>query len=78
MIPEQPGSFRMFCGLLGSRNVTEFNYRIADPRVAHVFVGVQVHDRTETKRMVRDLARAGLRTLDLSEDAMAKLHVRHS
>jgi threonine dehydratase len=43
-IPETPGSFRKFCSLLGPRNVTEFNYRFGDARVAHVFVGVQVHN----------------------------------
>ena len=41
-IPEKPGSFRKFCALLGTRNITEFNYRYSDAREAHVFVGVQV------------------------------------
>jgi threonine dehydratase len=76
-IPERPGSFKKFCATLGARNITEFNYRIADPRQAHVFVGVEVHNRDETGRIVRTLRREGLETLDLSEDEMAKLHVRH-
>ena len=76
-IPETPGSFRRFCAMLGSRNVTEFNYRYADPEKAHVFVGVQVHDRRETKALVQRLRRNGLPTLDLSDNEMAKLHVRH-
>ncbi len=76
-IPERPGSFKTFCSLLGARNVTEFNYRIADPDEAHVFVGVQVHDRSETTRLVRILEQAGLRAIDLSDNEMAKLHVRH-
>jgi threonine dehydratase len=76
-IPEQPGSFRKFCTLLGPRNVTEFNYRYADPRQAHVFVGVQVRDRRETVRLVKSLRRHGLRTFDFSENDLAKLHVRH-
>ncbi len=76
-IPERPGSFRRFCALLGARNVTEFNYRLADPAEAHVFVGVEVHDRRETGTIVRRLRRHGLRTLDLSDNEMAKLHVRH-
>jgi threonine dehydratase len=76
-IPERPGSFKAFCSLLGKHNVTEFNYRIADPDEAHVFVGVQVRDRDETKRLVRLLERAGLHSLDLSDNEMAKLHVRH-
>ncbi len=76
-IPEKPGSFRKFCALLGPRSVTEFNYRYADAREAHVFVGVQVHDRDETARLVRSLRRHGLKTLDFSDNELAKLHVRH-
>jgi len=76
-IPERPGSFKKFCATLGARNITEFNYRIADPKEAHVFVGVEVHNRDETARIVKVLERGGLKTLDLSEDEMAKLHVRH-
>jgi len=76
-IPERPGSFKNFCATLGARNVTEFNYRIADSKEAHVFVGVEVHNRDETARIVKILAREGLKTLDLSDDEMAKLHVRH-
>jgi threonine dehydratase len=76
-IPERPGSFRTFCRLLGARNVTEFNYRIADAREAHIFVGVAVQGREETARIVRNLRRHGLTTLDLSDNEMAKLHTRH-
>jgi len=76
-IPERPGSFKHFCAMLGSRNVTEFNYRYADSEQAHVFVGVQVRDRRETERLVRRLRRERLPTEDLSDNEMAKLHVRH-
>ncbi len=76
-IPERPGSFKKFCATLGARSITEFNYRIADPSEAHVFVGVEVHNRDETVRIVKLLGRQGLKTLDLSDDEMAKLHVRH-
>ena len=76
-IPEKPGSFRKFCTLLGARNITEFNYRMGDPGSAHVFVGVNVHNREETHRMVRSLSRHGIKTSDLSDDEFAKLHVRH-
>jgi threonine dehydratase len=76
-IPERPGSFKAFCALLGPRNVTEFNYRYADPDAAQVFVGVQVRDRDETARLVRALRRHGLKTLDFSDNELAKLHVRH-
>jgi threonine dehydratase len=77
-IPERPGSFKQFCSLLGPRNVTEFNYRYADPQAAHVFVGIQIHNREETQRLVRSLRRHGLRTVNLSDNELAKLHVRHT
>jgi threonine dehydratase len=76
-IPEQPGSFKRFCATIGPRSVTEFNYRMADPEVAHVFVGLEVQGRDETRTVVRALERRGFRTLDLSTNEMAKLHVRH-
>jgi len=76
-IPERRGSFRRFCKALGGRNITEFNYRMSDPREAHIFVGVTVHDREETARIVRALRRGGFRTLDLSDDEVAKGHMRH-
>jgi threonine dehydratase len=76
-IPERPGSFKKFCATLGARNITEFNYRVADSRDAHIFVGIEVANRSETARIVRNLQRHGLRALDLSENEMAKLHVRH-
>ena len=77
-IPERPGSFKQFCSLLGPRNVTEFNYRYADPEAAHVFLGIQIHNREETQRLVRSLRRHGLKTVDLSDNELAKLHVRHT
>jgi threonine dehydratase len=76
-IPERPGSFRRFCAILGPRNITEFNYRMSDPKDARVFVGVAIGSRAETAEIVRTLQRHGLETLDLSDDEMAKLHVRH-
>ncbi len=76
-IPEKPGSFKRFCATLGARSITEFNYRMADSKSAHVFVGVQVAGRGESARLVRTLARQGLETLDLSDNEVAKLHVRH-
>ncbi|MGH8649878.1 MAG: threonine ammonia-lyase, biosynthetic, partial [Burkholderiales bacterium] len=77
-IPERPGSFREFCGLIGARNITEFNYRYADARQARVFVGLQVRDRKETLRLVQRLRRRRLKTLDFSDNELAKLHVRHT
>ena len=76
-IPETPGSFRKFCSLLGKRNITEFNYRYADPKAAQVFVGIQVRNQSETAELVDKLRRNNLATLDLSDNEMAKLHLRH-
>lgn len=76
-IPERPGSFRTFCALLGSRTITEFNYRYSDPKKAHIFVGVTVHNRNETTRLIELLARHELPALDLTDDEMAKSHLRH-
>jgi threonine dehydratase len=76
-IPERRGSFRRLCKALGGRNITEFNYRMSDPKEAHIFVGVTVHDREETARIVRILRRGGFGTLDLSDDEVAKGHMRH-
>ena len=76
-IPERPGSFREFCALLGKRSVTEFNYRYADPAVAHLFVGIEVANRGETERLLAELKRRRIDASDLSDNEMAKLHVRH-
>jgi len=77
-IPERPGSFRDFCTLIGARNITEFNYRYANPGQAHVFVGLQVRDRAETLTTMAQLQQGGLTCLDLSDNELAKLHIRHT
>ena len=76
-IPEKPGSFRRFCETLGASNITEFNYRYADPKEAQVFVGVQVQNREETRRLVKRLHGKGLTACDLTDNEMATLHIRH-
>lgn len=76
-IPEQPGSFKTFCALIGGRVITEFNYRYSDPGEAHVFVGIQVHNRAEVDKLVAGLDKHQLPVLDLSDNEMAKLHIRH-
>ncbi|HVC48814.1 MAG TPA: threonine ammonia-lyase, biosynthetic, partial [Burkholderiales bacterium] len=76
-IPETPGSFKSFCRQLGARSITEFNYRYADKRQAHVFVGIQVTSREETARIIDHLLSAGFETWDFSDNEMAKLHIRH-
>jgi threonine dehydratase len=76
-IPERPGSFRQFCALLGKRNVTEFNYRYADSKIAHLFVGIEVSDRHETAELLRAMHKRRIEAYDLSNNEMAKVHVRH-
>jgi threonine dehydratase len=76
-IPERPGSFREFCSLLGNRSVTEFNYRYADAKVAHLFVGVETTGRKATNELLALLHRHRIEAYDLSDNEMAKLHVRH-
>jgi threonine dehydratase len=76
-IPEARGSFRRLCQLVGDRNVTEFNYRIADDSQAHVFVGVQLGRAGEAGLLRRAFQQAGFPTLDLTEDELAKQHLRH-
>jgi threonine dehydratase len=76
-IPERPGAFRKFCAVIGDHNITEFNYRFADPKAAHVFVGVQVGDAAQVKRLVADLKRHDYPVLDMTDNEMAKLHIRH-
>jgi threonine dehydratase len=76
-IPEKPGSFKAFCSLIGGRVITEFNYRFSDADEAHVFVGIQVHDRAEVDKLVAGLGKRQLPVLDLSDNEMAKLHIRH-
>ncbi len=77
-IPERPGSFRAFCHALGPRAITEFNYRYADTREAQVFTGVQLRGGVaEKSTLIAALRDKGYRVADLSNDDMAKLHVRY-
>ena len=76
-IPEARGSFKRFCELIGPRSVTEFNYRISDERVAHVFVGLAITRREEAQRLERSFVRHHFATVNLTDDELAKEHVRH-
>ena len=76
-IPEKPGAFKTFCRLLDDRNITEFNYRYSDPKFAHIFVGVAITDPAESAKLVADLQAQGLPALDLTDNELAKLHLRH-
>jgi len=76
-IPEERGSFKRFCHLVGPRAVTEFNYRISDEKQAHVFVGLQVANRDEPSSISKQFEKNGFKTIDLTHDELAKLHLRH-
>ena len=76
-IPEQAGAFKAFCQLLGNRNITEFNYRYSNPQEAHIFVGLAIANAAETGKLIYDLAAHGLNAIDLTDNEMAKLHLRH-
>jgi threonine dehydratase len=76
-IPERPGSFREFCQTIGRRVVTEFNYRLSGRDCAHIFVGIATWSREDAGTLTARLERAGYRTVDLTDNEVAKLHVRH-
>lgn len=76
-IPEKPGSLRQFCDCIGKRNLTEFNYRIANETEAHIFVGVQIQNRADATKLMANFETHGLKTVDLSDDELTKLHLRH-
>lgn len=76
-IPERPGSFREFINVIGSRNITEFNYRYGDDTVAHIFVGIQTAGAKDIAQISAELNAASLPNIDLSNDEMAKVHLRY-
>ncbi len=78
-IPERPGSFREFCAIIGNHNITEFNYRYSDTKNAHVFVGLQLQQPSEIDiaGVIANLRQSGYATLDMTDNEMAKLHIRH-
>jgi threonine dehydratase len=77
-IPEQPGSFKTFCEALGKRQITEFNYRYHSDGQAHIFVGVQTHPDSDPRAvLVEGLREQGFPVQDLTDNELAKLHIRH-
>ena len=81
-IPEERGSFKRFCELIGNlpggvRSVTEFNYRISDSASAHVFVGLTTHGKGESAKIAANFSKHGFEALDLTHDELAKEHIRH-
>ncbi len=76
-IPEKPGSLGKFCDCLGDHSISEFNYRIADEAKAHIFVGIKVSGRADAHEIAQNFENCGFRTLDLTDDELAKMHLRH-
>ena len=76
-IPEKPGSFRRFCGLLGKRNITEFNYRYCSAEAAQIFVGMQVRGEADRQDIFDKLHSKGYRIEDMTHNELATVHVRH-
>jgi len=76
-IPEERGSFRRFCSLIGKRNVTEFNYRISDAQKANIFIGIATHAPEDSSKIAKEFIKAGFETIDLTADELAKSHLRH-
>ena len=76
-LPEERGAFKRFCEVVGERNVTEFNYRINDENAAHIFAAVQIRQRQDGRVLAKSFEKAGFPTLDLTDDELAKTHIRH-
>ena len=76
-IPERPGAFREFCATIGRRVVTEFNYRLSGRNEAHIFVGIATRSRQDAADLVATLTRTGYPAIELTDNEVAKLHVRH-
>lgn len=76
-IPEQPGSFLKFCSLIGKRAITEFNYRYSDTLSANIFVGLKITEPAERALLLELLSAEGYPVVDLTDNEMAKAHVRH-
>jgi threonine dehydratase len=76
-IPERPGAYAEFCVMLGDRVVTEFNYRLNGRREANIFVGLRIASRQDAAQLAEQLRAGGYETVDLSDNEMAKQHIRY-
>lgn len=76
-VPEKQGSLKKFCECLGSRSLTEFNYRMGAGAVASIFVGTQVENRKDASNLFERLRKEDFEVLDLTDDELSKLHIRH-
>ena len=76
-IPERPGSLGRFCDTLDNHSISEFNYRIADANKAHIFVGIKIKNRADADAIAQNFISSGFETLDLTDNELAKMHLRH-
>jgi threonine dehydratase len=76
-IPEKPGSFKKFCGILGKRSITEFNYRFNQASTAQIYVGMQIKSLDDKEDISAKLEKKGYAVIDMTDNEMAKNHVRH-
>ena len=76
-IPERPGMFKRFIEVLGLRQITEFNYRYADPTQAQIYVGIEVGDRKQRETVLMEIQAAGFQAVDMTDSEIAKSHLRH-
>jgi threonine dehydratase len=76
-IPEERGSFKRLCSLIGKRSVTEFNYRISDENKACIFIGIGTQHEGDSTAIAKEFIKSGFETIDLTGDELAKSHLRH-
>ncbi len=76
-IPERAGSLRHLCKFLGNRNVTEFSYRMSQTSNAHIFLGVEVDNKSDRFSFIENINKNGFKSIDLSDDELSKIHLRH-
>ncbi len=76
-IPEEAGSLKKLCSALGDRSLTEFSYRMSESLSAQIFMGIQITNQNDRLQLIAKLESENLKCLDLSEDELAKMHLRH-
>ena len=76
-IPEEPGSFLRFCELLDNSSITEFNYRYAAEKDAHIFVGIKLSKGVSEKQALISRLSKSFEVIDMSDNSMAKTHIRY-
>ncbi len=76
-IPEKAGSLKLLCETLGSRNLTEFSYRMSEGGTAQIFMGIEVSNINDRELLINNINTKGFECLDLSNDELSKVHLRH-